>query len=545
MPEGVAKRLEMASADRALRLFAWLFAVLVATAFASHLYWARRADVSEAVASDVRRRDQRIARVNGSSPRGRVLDRTGDLTNALALYRATPAGKIARIYPMDRALVHLLGSPRINPGFEQALFGASLTTPESLSVLLGTADSTDDTDVRLTISAELQRLVAEQMGGRRGAVVAIDPQTGDVLALYSSLAPSIAETSDDATWIRMEADERGRPLENRSLHFFYVPGSTFKTVTMIAAYLAGMQNEKFTCSSGGFIAQPGAAPIFDSGGASEVHGHIGLDTAYEVSCNQYFAQLAVKLGPDGLKAAARLLGIGTYDSPDDALRPRRQPELWNASSPAVASALAPNQSAIVTRNISRLDLAYEGFGQGYAGQMTPFQMALVAAAVGNTSGKLMKPKIEYDVAPVQLAQVVSPQQAADMRRIMGLVTGAPSGTARGAFAKVGAAGITTGGKTGTAQKEVPLYKPTGEILKRMEYERDSHGNVIREYERVVMAPQPRVDSWFICLAPLDQPRVAIAVVVEGGGAGARAAAPIAAAVVLKAQELGLLRERSK
>ncbi|HEX7177967.1 MAG TPA: penicillin-binding transpeptidase domain-containing protein, partial [Pyrinomonadaceae bacterium] len=191
--------------------------------------------------------------------------------------------------------------------------------------------------------------------------------------------------------------------------------------------------------------------------------------------------------------------------------------------------------------IKTFDLALEGYGQGYAGQMTPFQMALAAATIGNLEGKLMKPKMEYDLAPVVFNQVITPQHAAEMRRVMGLVTGGASGTARGVFGPVHAAGIITGGKTGTAQKDVPLYDPkTGEVRTVKKQEKDRRGNVIREYEEVLMAPEPRIDGWFLCIAPLERPQIAMAVIIEGGGYGGRSAAPVAAALVLKARELGLL-----
>ena len=124
---------------------------------------------------------------------------------------------------------------------------------------------------------------------------------------------------------------------------------------------------------------------------------------------------------------------------------------------------------------------------------------------------------------------------------MGLVTMGPSGTGTSVFAPVTAQGIPTGGKTGTAQKEVPEYDPkTGEMKTEKKIERDRRGNPIREYEVPVLSPEKRIDSWFLCIAPLDRPQLAIAVIVEGGGYGARAAAPIAAALVLKARDLGLL-----
>jgi cell division protein FtsI/penicillin-binding protein 2 len=273
-----------------------------------------------------------------------------------------------------------------------------------------------------------------------------------------------------------------------------------------------------------------------------VHGTIGIDTAIEVSCNQYFAQMAIKLGPEKLAEALKQLGMTPVPSPQEALGAGKQPEIWNVSSPAVARALAPVEATVALYPRERpYDLGLIGFGQGYAGQMTPFQMALVAATIGNLEGKLMKPKIEYDRPPEVFAQSTTPERAAEMRRIMGLVTSGPSGTATSVFTDVHRQGIITGGKTGTAEKQVPLYDPkTGEMLMEKKVERDRRGNPIREYMVPKLDPEFRIDSWFLCIAPLDRPQLAIAVIIEGGGYGAKAAAPVAAALVLKARDLGLL-----
>jgi penicillin-binding protein 2 len=384
------------------------------------------------------------------------------------------------------------------------------------------------------------------MKGKNGAIVALNPQNGEVLALYSEPSYSLSEVNDEANWIRLDANERDKPLVSRALGAYYIPGSTFKTVTMIAAYLAGEQDTEFTCSGGGYYAAPGANVIFDDGGPGEVHGRIGIDHAFEVSCNQYFAQMGVRLGPEKLKRAAQLLGIGAYDTAAEALRGRKEPELWNGSTEAVKRALAPREATMVTgKQVTRYDLALMGYGQGYVGQMTPFQMALAAATVGNMEGKLMKPKIEFNLAPQVFNQILPSVQSAELRRIMGLVTGGPSGTARGVFAPVKAAGINTGGKTGTAQKIVPVYDAkTGQPKTRHRVERDNRGNIIREYDEVIMDEEhPRIDGWFLCIAPLEKPQLAIAVVVEGGGYGSRSAAPIAAALVMKARDLGYLRVR--
>jgi len=546
LPKAVKKRLGSTSTNRGLRALRWLFVLLAIGMFSFHVYWAHYAQEQNEKFQQLSYKDLRGRRLSESTLRGWVFDRSGRVDQPLAYYKRDSSGSIRREYPMDRALAHLFGSDRGDPGLERALFGVqSGVLPEALEVVKGRpVEFKGNQDVRLTIDRNLQQTAVELLKGKHGAVVVLNPQTGDVLAMYSEPSYSLYEVNDEATWIRLEANQRDRPLVSRALGAYYIPGSTFKTVTMIAAFLAGEQETEFTCSGGGYYAAPGANVIFDDAGPAEVHGRIGIDHAYEVSCNQYFAQMGVKLGPERLKRAALLLGIGAYDTPSEALRGRKEPEIWNASTDAVKRALAPREATIVTgKQVTRYDLALMGYGQGYAGQMTPLQMAMAAATIGNMEGKLIKPRIEMNVAPQPFNQLLAPPTAARLRSIMGLVTGGPSGTARGVFGPVKAAGINTGGKTGTAQKVVPVYDAkTGEPKTRHRIERDNRGNIIREYEEVIMDNEnPRIDGWFLCIAPLERPQLAMAVVVEGGGYGSRSAAPIAAALVLKARDLGYFR----
>ena len=546
LPPEVRRRLGSTSTNRGLRALRWIFVLLAVSVFGFHIYWTRYAPESNEKFQQLSYKDLRNRRLSESTLRGWLLDRSGKLENALALYRRDSSGNMYRDYPMDKAMAHLFGSDLGDPGLERALFGVqSGALPEALEVVRGkTVEFTGNKDVRLTIDRDLQQAAVDRLKGKHGAVVVLNPQTGEVLALYSEPSYSLKEVDDERTWIKLEANQRDKPLVSRALGAYYIPGSTFKTVTMTAAFLAGEQNTEFTCSGGGYYAAPGANVILDDGGAGEVHGRIGIDTAFEVSCNQYFAQMGVKLGAERLKHAAQLLGIGTYDTPVEALRGRKEPEIWNASSDAVKRALAPREATIVTgKQITRYDLALIGYGQGYAGQMTPFQMALAAAAIANMDGRLMKPKIEFDRPPEIFKQVMTPQVAATMRGIMGLVTGGPSGTARGVFAPVKAAGINTGGKTGTAQKTEPLYDAkTGAPKTRHRVEKDNKGVITREYEETIMDEEhPRIDAWFLCIAPLERPQLAIAVIVEGGGYGSKSAAPIAAALVMKAKDLGYFK----
>ena len=546
LPKDVRKRLGSTSTNRGLRALRYLFVLLAIGLFSFHIYWAHYASEKNEKFQELSYKDLRARRLSESTLRGWIFDRSGRVDQPLAYYKRDSGGNIKREYPMDKAMAHIFGSDRGDPGLERALFGVqSGVLPEALEVVKGKeVEFRGNQDVRLTIDRGLQQAAVEQLKGKHGAVVILNPQTGDVLALYSEPSYSLSEVDDEATWIRLEANERDKPLVSRALGAYYIPGSTFKTVTMTAAFLAGEQDTEFTCSGGGYYAMPGANPIFDDGGAGEVHGKIGIDTAYEVSCNQFFAQMGVKLGAERLKRAAQLLGIGAYDTPAEALRGRKLPQIWDASTDAVKRALAPREATIVTgKGVNRYDLALMGYGQGYAGQMTPLQMALAASAIGNMEGKLMKPRIEYNVAPQPFNQVMPPQTAARLRQIMGLVTGGPSGTARGVFGPVKAAGINTGGKTGTAQKVQPVYDPkTGEPKTRHKVEKDNKGNIIREYDEVIMDnDNPRIDGWFLCIAPLEKPQLAMAVIVEGGGYGSRSAAPIAAALVLKARDLGYFK----
>jgi len=545
LPTDVRKRLGTSATNRGLKILRLVFVLLTLAVFSFHVYWARYAETRNEKFQELSYKDLRNRRLGESTLRGWILDRSGSLDKALALYRKNQNGNIEREYTMDVGMAQLLGSDRGDPGLERALFGIeSGNVPEALQVAMGKAETQRaNTDVRLTIDRDLQQAAMDQLKDKHGAVVILNPQTGEVLAMYSNPSYSLDAVRDEATWTRLNADARNSPLINRALGTYYVPGSTFKTFIMIAAYHAGMQNEKLTCSGSGYVAAPGAKPIFDDGGAGEVHGTIGMDTAYEVSCNQYFAHLAVELGPQRLAEAAKLVGIGAYNTPEEAVRGRKEPQIWNASTDAIKRALAPREATIVTGpNISKFDLALEGYGQGNASQMTPFQMSLLASAAANMDGKLMKPRIEYDRPPELFAQALTPDNAAAMRSIMHLVTQGPSGTARGVFGPVAAAGINTGGKTGTAQKDVPLYDPkTGEAITKIQVERDRKGNIISQREVAVFDyDHPRIDAWFLCIAPIERPQIAMAVIVEGGGYGSKAAAPIAAALVMKARELGLL-----
>ena len=549
LPREVTKKLTTTLANRSLRIWQFVFIFLALFVYGFHVYWTYFADDSNEQFQALNYKDLRNRRTSASRLRGWMLDRTGKLGSALAYYKAEPDGDINRVFALEKEMAHLLGTERGTPGLERTLYKQEAdATPEAWEVLTRIKRPEDEQrDVKITIDRDLQAFLAEQLKDKKGAIVVLNPQTGDVLAMYSNPSFNLREAQKLEDFLKLEGDKRNKPLLNRATREYYVPGSTFKTFTMTSAFRAGKQNTTFNSTPGGFVPFRGSRSITDANGGCEPPfgcTTLNIMQAYEASSNQFFSQMAVELGKERIRETAGAFGILAVETPEDALQAGFFPGIWNASNSRISSALAPQQSTIVTgKNISAYDVGLEGMGQGYAGQMTPFQMALIAAAPANLEGKLMKPKIEMDLPPQMFAQVFSPPQAAQVREIMGLVTEGSGGTATRVFAAVRAAGIRTGGKTGTAEKQAPVYDEKTGRLKTIKRKRKNDKGETVEYDAPVM--YERTDSWYISIAPLEKPQLAIAVVVEGGGFGATIAAPIAARVIMKARDLGLLGEQYK
>lgn len=556
LPVEVARRLTQTIANRSLRVWQVLFVALALSVFGFQVYWTYYADDSNEQFQALSYKDLRNRRTSAASLRGWMLDRSGNLASALAYYKLDKDGDITRGFALDKEMAHLLGTERGTPGLERTLYKRQADPmPEAWEVLTRIKKPQDEQkDVRVTIDRDLQAYLANQLEGKKGAIVVINPQTGDVLAMYSNPSFALAEAQTLENYLKLEGNKRDKPLLNRATREFYVPGSTFKTFTMISAFRAGKQNAMFPSYAEGFKPVRGSRPIVDATQKLQPDGTVAgvcdggcqekdITFAYKVSSNQYFAQLAIELGRERLRETANLVGIAAVDSPEDALVQRFFPSIWNTSLPNIANSISPQQSALVTGSeISLYDIGLEGMGQGYAGQMTPFQMALIAAIAGNMEGKLMKPRIEFDQPPQAFSQVLSPQQAAAVRAIMSTVTEEPGGTGTVISSRLAGTGIRTGGKTGTAEKLAPQYNAAGKLVTITKRRKNDKG----EYEEyTVPAMYERTDSWFITIAPLERPQLAIAVVVEGGGFGAKTAAPIAANVILKARDLGLLGDQYK
>jgi cell division protein FtsI/penicillin-binding protein 2 len=524
--------------SRRLRYVRWAVVLLAGFAIGFHGYWALfaagPASENEEFALLKHRRDQRNRRDAESHLRGWIFDRHREVHRALAKYRYLN-GEVIRDYPLGASAAHLVGYSGLRRGdamIERAV-GVQTADPPDPDVswwrrILSSTDrakSVIGRDLVLSIDFDLQKAAAEQLANKAGAVVVLNPQTGEILALASAPAFDPDDINNDDKWREIARDIKNRPLLNRALDEYYLPGSTLKVITASAALEARLDKQVYTCRGEGWVPPGSNRPIQDDRG--EAHGRMGFAEAMTHSCNQYFAQLGVEVDRIRMGEAAKRFGMRVFDNPLDSIRAGSFRNLWNTDNQVLSDVLAPSFSTYVAGpRVTKYDLALESIGQGYV-QLTPLQMAMIVGAVANPGGNVMKPVIEQGRPPGVLSQAMSPETAARLRTMLASVV--ERGTASEAFASVRGR-ITAGGKTGTAQRSVPVIDPRTE--QPVTYF-DARG--VERIKRTF-----RIDSWFIGFAPLDKPQIAIAVVVEGGGYGGRTAAPIAATLLSKAKDLGLL-----
>ncbi|HKG21171.1 MAG TPA: penicillin-binding transpeptidase domain-containing protein, partial [Blastocatellia bacterium] len=375
---------------RGLRVF---FLLLICTVLFFHSYWVFRADSSEKF-TRAKRLDARNRRLAESGLKGWILDRSGKLENALVRYRAD-AGVVSREYPLGPAGVHITGYSDFifGSGGMEFAFRDWLTEPASLKNQILSSNPVGK-DLRVSIDINLQREAANLVAGQgkgAAAVVLLLPNN-EVLAMASAPTFEPGSINDENTWRRMsEEAERApliSPLVNRALGtlvtggpaFYYRPGSTFKTFIAAVALDTGVTNETFTCKEEGFLPPGSGRPIRDFGG--HVHGPLGLPDAFKLSCNQYFAQLGLKIGKERLGAYARRLGYVT--TPDSNIR--RDSDLWqvvHGDLDDYNSVFAPPPHRLdLSAKATQYDIALQSIGQGFCDQ-TVLGMALLAATAAN------------------------------------------------------------------------------------------------------------------------------------------------------------------
>ncbi len=343
--------------------------------------------------------------------------------------------------------------------------------------------------VETTIVPAAQKAARDGLGDQQGAVVAIEPSTGKILALVSTpgFDPNALASHDTAaagSAYAQLAEADGNPLSSNANRERYAPGSTFKLVTAAAALAAGRTPDT-PVASPRELALPGtSATIQNFGGSSCGGDQISLADALRVSCNTAFAQLGMDVGADAIAAQARAFGFGD----------------------ASLTVPLPVVSSVFPERLNQPQTAQAAIGQ-FDVQATPMQMAMVASGIAN-GGVVMRPYLVQTVRAADLSVVseakpqtystaMTPANASALRDMMvGVVQGGTGTAAR-------ISGVTVAGKTGTAQT-VPGEAP---------------------------------HAWFTAFAPAEAPRVAVAVLVEHGGSlgndatGGQVAAPIARAVI--------------
>ena len=436
------------------------------------------------------------------------------LTHVLGYIGRLDAKDIANVDEGNYRGTRTIGKIGIEQFHEKELHGISgLERVETnargrvLSVL-ERQDSIPGTDLVLSIDVAVQRAAWDALGDRPGSVVAIDPTDGSVIALVSKPAydPNafVHGISNKAYQIILKSP--GRPLFNRALKGGYEPGSTLKPFVGLAGLEQGLVSPQSRVFSNGKFYIEGYSRAYrdwkDTG-----HGWVNMESALEQSVNTYFYQLAADMGIDRMHDYLGQFGFGQptgIDVPGEGkgLLPSRE---WKRAAHNLP--WYPGETVIA------------GIGQGF-NVVTPVQLANAVATLVN-GGKRYAPRLLYatKTAGVEKAKRVSApvvmqvpvQDQADWQTIlsgMDKVVNGVRGTARGIAVD---AHFRMGGKTGTAQV----------------YQLDAN----KEYVDSEVAQNLRDHALFIAFAPVDAPRIAVAVVVEHGGAGSSAAAPVARATL--------------
>jgi penicillin-binding protein A len=435
-----------------------------------------------------------------------LLDEYGSKRGAILLGDDTV---LAQSVPVDDQFKFQREYPNARPyaattGYYSFFFGRSALERSQNDILSGKDDrlfvrrivdlltgrEREGGSIKLTLNPAAQQAAFDGLEGKKGAVVALDPRTGAILAMATmpTFDPNPLASHDTATqqeaWDALRNDP-DKPADNRAIAYTYPPGSTFKIVTAAAALESG----RYTAET--VVPGPAAFDLAQStndlpnenGRPCGDNGQISVINALRISCNTAFAGIGVDLGDDALRAQAEKFGYGSKPMHD-----------LNAAT----SQFPANPDAAQT--------ALSAIGQ-FDVRSTPLQVAMISAAVGN-GGIVMEPYLVAEVLdpqlapletiePRQVSQAVSGQTAREITQMM--VDVVENGTGRNARID----GIPVAGKTGTAQS--------------------------------AQGKDPY--AWFTSFAPADDPRVAVAVVIEEApGAsdnisGGRLAAPIARAVM--------------
>ncbi len=428
--------------------------------------------------------NSRVLIAEADKERGAIVDRNGSI---LAASEATSSAQrsFTRKYPLGEIAAHPIGYSTVLFGETgvEAAFSTRLRSRQDLAISdMLTAMFGGDLrpqSLRLSLDSELQRRAVAAMGDRLGAIVALDPTSGAVLAWVSRPGFDPTRIPDPAYASQVEADPTS-PLVDRVRSATYPPASTFKLIVAAEAIESGLASPDTSFPDLAGLELPGSTAVLHNadGGTCAGGGEVTLEVAFIRSCNVPFADLGMSLGNGAIADRAELFG---FNSPIP------------FGLPTVASVwpdYSADDAALAQASIGERDV-----------RATPLQMALVAAAIAN-DGELMEPFLLEAVfnadgdpveqhQPTALGRTMSPSTANTLTEMMvGVV-------ANGTGARAAIGGIRVAGKTGTS--EAGANPP----------------------------------AWFVGFAPADNPVIAVAIMIEGGGidgSGGRVAAPIARAL---------------
>jgi peptidoglycan glycosyltransferase len=423
-------------------------------------------------------------------PRGDIRAADGSVLAHSAVQPGS-GGVYTRTYPRHSLFAHAVGYSYTTlgrSGLEQSRNDYLVGKPTQLNSILDqlTGKKRVGDDVTMTLDPAAQRIAASALGGRQGAIVALDPRSGAVKVMVSEPSYDPNALASLSTYGRLANDAANKPLVNRATQFGYAPGSSFKVVTATAAIDSGAFTAQSVVDGRNDVPISGVPLANDY---NQSFGPIDLTTALQKSVNTVWAQVAERLGKPTLARYMDRFGFN------------HKPQLDYPTTQMSSSGEFRNGSVLPPTS-RYVDVGRMGIGQDKLA-VTPLQMAEVAAAVAN-HGQLMVPHLTDRVVDHdgRTVTTITPQvQSTVMRRstadavtaMMEAVVSGGTGTA----AQI--PGILVAGKTGTAETQI--------------------GNTIN-------------NVWFIAFAPADNPRVAIAVTVKGvPGFGGGVAAPIAKQVM--------------
>ena len=366
--------------------------------------------------------------------------------------------------------------------------------------------------IYLTIDLDLQMIATKAMQGKRGAVVAIDPRNGEILALISapSFDPDVFTVGMSESDFRSLQNDVDRPLFNRAVVGTYPPGSTIKPMLALAALEIGATNLTRRNFCPGYYSLPGSSHRYRDW-KPEGHGDVDLHDALEQSCDVYFYEISRNIGIDRMHFYLDQFGLGQKTGIDLA---GEQPGLMPSRAWKRAAFREPADQTWFSG-----ETVIASIGQGYM-LATPLQLANAVAALAMRGTRYEPHLMAATEDPITGARnLVSPKRLPDVdiqnefywQSIVGAMNDVMQGV-RGTARAVGTgAPYRMAGKSGTAQ--------VFSVAQDEEYDEDEIDERLRDH------------ALFISFAPFDDPIIAVAVVVENGSSGSRVAAPIARALM--------------